>query len=232
MLRQIRLLIFDLDYLVFDCSLLKAQALRQSLIAFADDIPQHVRLPDGDDIESAFREHGRHWVRSLDLGIADDHMEDLERVYQMQESRLLEAGVGRTYPGVTDTLRACRNAGISSGLGAEASREYLMAVSDRLELDRFFDISLCTGEYGLGSAREMLADMLDQAEVNPSEVLVLGTRPYLFEASHSLDLLTLGCGWGLREKDALEAADFQVASVTQVIPIIRRADAIAADYTG
>lgn len=232
MFRQIRLLVFDLDYLVFDCSFLKAHALRQSLIAFADDIPQNVRLPDGVDIESAFREHGRRWVRSLELGIADENMEDLEQIYRVQECRLLESGMGRTFPGMIDTIVACRKAGIHSGLGAEASRDYLMAVSDRLELDRFFDFSLCTGEYGLGSAREMLADMLDQAEVNPSEVLVFGTRPSMFEASHSLDLLTLGCGWGLQQKDALETADFLAGNVTQIIPVIRRADDIAAEYAG
>ncbi len=232
MFRQIRLLVFDLDFLVFDCSLLKTRALRQGLIAFADDIPQHVRLPDAIDIEAAFRDHGRRWARFLDLGIAEDRMDDLERVCQLQEDRLLEAGAGRVFPGVTELLAACRTAGIASSLGAEASREYLMTVSDRFELDQLFDISLCTEEYGRGSAREMLADMLDRAEVNPSEVLVLGTRPALFEESHSLDLLTLGCGWGLQQKDALESADFQAVSLAQVLPAIRRADEIAAEYAG
>ena len=232
MFQQIRLLVFDLDYLVFDCANLKVQALRQSLVAFADDIPQNVPLPDEVDIESAFLEYGPGWIRSLDLGIRDAQMGDLERSYKANEKRLLVSGRGRMYPGVVDMLRACRDTGIQSALGAEASRDYLMAVSDRHELDRLFDIALCTEEYGLGSAREMLSDMLDQAEVNPSEVLVHGTRPFFFEASHNLDLLTVGCGWGLHHKDALESADFLASDVTQVIPIIRRADDIASQYAG
>ncbi len=232
MFRQIRLLVFDLDYLIFDCGLLKSHALRQSLIALADEIPQHVRLPDGVDIETAFRDRGRQWIRCLELGLGEDRLADLEQVYRTHETRLLEAGVGRIFAGMTETLAACQNAGISCALGAEAGREYLMAVSDRHELDRCFEIVLCTEEYGLGSAGEMLGDMLSQAEVNPSEALVLGTRPALFQASRSLDLLTVGCAWGLQQQDAVEEADFQVRAVAQILPIIRRADEIAAEYAG
>ena len=46
MLNHLKLLVWDLDYLVFDCSALKVRALRQSLIALADLIPHSVRLPD------------------------------------------------------------------------------------------------------------------------------------------------------------------------------------------
>ncbi len=232
MFRQIRLLVFDLDYLVFDCGLLKAHALRESLIAFADAIPQGARLPDGADIETAFRDYGHRWARHLDLGLDEDVALDVERAYQIRERHLIERGVGRIYPGVEQALTTCREAGISCALGAEASRDYLMAVSDHHDLDQYFDLSLCTEEYGLGSAQEMLGDLLNQAEVNPSEVLVLGTRPAMFEAGHSLDLLTLGCGWGIHLKDSLETADFHVSSVAQIIPVARRADEIAAEYAG
>ncbi len=232
MLRQIRLLIFDLDYLVFDCRLVKAEALRQSLIAFADGIPQHIRLPDALDIEAAFCENGHRWVRSLDLDLSEAHLADLEQVYQVYESRLLEAGSGRIFPGVTDVLSACRSAGIPTALGAEASRDYLMLVSDRHELDQYFDFSLCTQEYGFGCANEMLADILSRAEVTPSEALVLGTRPSFFDTSHSLDLLTIGCGWGIQQREALGAADFQAPSVARILPVVRGADEIAAQYAG
>ena len=232
MLRQIRLLVFDLDYIIFDCSLLKLQALRQSLISLSDGIPPHVRLPDAIDIESAFREHGRLWIRSLDLEMGEESLADLERVYDVHEHRLIEAGVGRIYGGISEVLLACRSQGIASALGAEASREYLMAVSDHHDLDRYFEISLCTEEYGRGGAGEMLSDALDRAEVNPSETLVFGARPALFDAGRALDLFTVGCGWGLQQKDALDTADFQSPTVDRILQVIRRIDEIAAQYAG
>lgn len=231
MLQQIRLLVFDLDYLIFDCSVLKTQALQQSLISIADSIPHHVRLPDAADIEAAFREHGHRWLHFLELELATEALTELEQAYRVQEGRLIEAGIGRSYPGVPEVLHMCHQEGISAALGAEAAREYLMTVSDRHELDRYFDISLCTAEYGGGGTEEMLSDILNRAEINPSEALVLGTRPAFFEASHGLDLLTLGCAWGLQHKDALKASDFQSGCVEEILPVIRRADEIAARFS-
>jgi phosphoglycolate phosphatase-like HAD superfamily hydrolase len=232
LLRQIRLLVFDLDYLLFDCSAVKARALQQSLIAFADNIPQDIRLPDAVDIEEAFREHGHRWIRFLDLGLGNELLSDLERGYQVQEDRLLDAGVGEIYAGLSGLLSTFRTGGIATALGAEASRDYLLAVSDRHDLDHYFDIALCTEEFGQGGSAEMLADILSHIEVNPSEVLVLGTRPSLFEASHDLDLLTISCGWGVHQPEALVAADFHAPTVADLLSIIRRADLIAAQYAG
>ncbi len=232
MLRQIRLLVFDLDYLIFDCSLRQLQALRQSLISFSDGMPQHVHLPDAIEIESAFRDHGRLWIRSLDLEMGEESLADLEREYQVHERRLIEAGIGREYAGISEVLLACRREGMVLTLGAEASRDYLMAVSDRHDLDRSFEILLCTEEYGRGGAGEMLSDALNQAEVNPSETLVFGTRRPFFDASRALDLFTIGCDWGLQQKDALETADFQSPTVDHILQVIRRIDEIGAQYAG
>jgi hypothetical protein len=78
----------------------------------------------------------------------------------------------------------------------------------------------------------MLDDILVHVEVNPSEALVLGTRPSLFEISHSLDLLTISCGWGVHQSEAMEAGDFQASAVADLLAVIRRADLIAAQYAG
>ena len=49
-------------------------------------------------------------------------------------------------------------------------RSYLMAVSDRHRLDSLFDLSLCTEEFGVGSADEMFAEIMHYHEVNPSAI--------------------------------------------------------------
>jgi phosphoglycolate phosphatase-like HAD superfamily hydrolase len=232
LLRQIQLIVFDLDYLLFDCSAVKSRALRQSLMAYADSIPQDIRLPDAVDIEEAFQEHGHRWIRFLDLGLGDELLAGLERGYPDEEQKLLSAGAGRIYAGLEDLLSALRSGGITTALGADATRDYLLAVSDRHDLDRHFDLALCTEEFGQGGSGEMLGDILNHVEVNPSEALVLGTRPSLFEVSHGLDLLTIGCGWGVQEPAVMEAADFQAPAVADLLAIIRRADSIAAQYAG
>lgn len=232
MLRQIKLVVFDLDYLVFDCRPVKAQALRQSLIALADVIPHHVRLPDAADIETAFLEHGCGWLKSIGAELDEKHLPDFERVYQIHEQRLIESGAGKTYAGIEALLDFCRREGVSAALGAEATRDYLMTVCDRQEFDRIFETILCTEEFGSGGAGEMLADILARQEVNPSEAVVLGTRPAFFDACHSLDLMTIGCAWGIQEQSILDASDFPAQAVEHVVTVLHRIDEIAAQHAG
>ncbi len=230
MLRQIRLLVFDLDYLIFDCSILKIRALRQSLISFADAIPQSVRLPDAVDVEDAFLTHGFRWTQFLEIGMSEEQLSDLQRAYELNEGRFIEAGVGRLYPGITDFASRCRQEGAVLALGADASRDYMLAVTDRHRLEDMFEVSLCTEEFGAGSSDEMLEEIMHHAEVNPSETLALGTRPSFFHSAHNLDILTAGCGWGIRRHDGLHEADLQTLTLPRLFPTIQQADELASQY--
>jgi phosphoglycolate phosphatase-like HAD superfamily hydrolase len=229
-LRQIRLLIFDLDYLVYDCALLKVRALRQSLISFADAIPQDIRLPDAADIEEGYRSHGFRWSRFLEIGLNEEQLSDLRQAYRINEGRLIEAGAGSPYPGLADFIARCRTEGVTPALGADASRDYLLAVSDRHRLEGLFQVLLCTEEFGVGSTDEMLEELMHVAEVNPSETLVIGTRPAFFQAAQNLDVLSIGCGWGIRRQEGLQEADLQAFSLAQLPPAILKADELAAQY--
>lgn len=230
MLQHIRLLIFDLDYLIFDCSKLKVNALRHSLISFADAIPQSVRLPDLADAEEGYRAHGFRWTQFLEIGLGEERLAELQQAYRIHEDRLLEAGVGQVFEGMKEFLGAIRGSDVEVALGAEASRDYLLGVYDRHRLDLLFDFAMCTEEFGVGRADEMIAEIMHQAAVNPSETLVLGTRPSLFESAHNLDVLSIGCGWGILQHDGLAEADLQSHSLAQAVPAIRKADELAAQY--
>ncbi len=231
MLRHIRLLVLDLDYLIFDCSMLKVRALRQSLISFADNIPQSVRLPDHMDVEEGYRIHGFRWLQFLEIGLGEERLAELQHAYRIHEDRLVNAGAGQVFPGMTESLASLRRNNVMLALGADASRDYLLAVCDRHELEGVFDIALCTEEFGVGSSDEMIEEIMHHAEVNPSETLVLGTRPSFFEAAHNLDVLTIGCGWGIHQHDGLADADLQSLTLAQIFPAIQRADELAAQYS-
>ena len=229
MLKHIRLLIFDLDYLVFDCAGLKAGALRESLKGFADEIPHDVRLPDEVDVEEGFREHGFRWPLHLDLGLDENRLASLQGACHAVEQLLVTAGAGRVFPGLPELLSICRRNQLSTALGAEARRAYVLAVSDRHDLHGLFEMVYCTEEYGAGGPDEMIEDMMARAEVNPSETLVLGTLPSMFHAARALDVITVGCGWGLRSRSALKDADLQVPALANLMRVVERADATAAE---
>jgi phosphoglycolate phosphatase-like HAD superfamily hydrolase len=230
-LGHLRMLVFDLDYLVFDCGLLKAQALRQSLLGFADEIPQNVRLPDAVDAEEGFCEQGRRWTQFLEIGLGEEQQAGLQKAYDINEIQLIQAGIGQIYPDVEKALGVCLSENLSLALGADTSRDYLMAVSDRHDLHNFFNVAMCTEEFGAGSAAEMLDEIMLQAGVNPSEMLVLATRPSMFQSAHSLGMTTIGCGWGLRKHNGLTEADLQALAPAELFAAITKADNIASSQS-
>lgn len=226
--RHIRLLISDLDYLLFECASLKVKALRQSLISLADTLPLDIALPDTDDAEKGFRAYGFQWFRYLENEWGEDLQERIRQAYGIHEIRLVEAGMGRLHPGVKSFVSGCRESGLVVALGADASRDYLVTVSDRFHWDTLFHVTLCTEEFGSGGAAEMMAEIMRQSEVNPSETLALGTRPDFFHSARELDIASIGCGWGIRNHEALSEADFKAFTLNQLNAAIREADSRAA----
>jgi len=224
MFSHIRLLIFDLDFLVLDAVLLKQKALRQSLLSFADSISPHVRLPVAMDVEAGYLEHGHRWIHSLDVGLNDGELEELDNVYRTRELRLLKSGGGGIFRGLAEAIAKYRTGGLLTALGADATREYLMNVSDSHNMEALFGIALCTAEFGRHGADEMIDEIMCMAEVYPSETLALGTRPAFFRAARSQDVLTVGCGWGLQRHEGLAEADMQSPGLAEMNDAILRAD--------
>ncbi len=228
MLRRIRLLVFDLDYLVFDCAALRERSLRKSLIPFAEQIPQDLRLPDAKDIEEGYQALGSRWVHYLDLGLGQEQLLVLEEAFRVHEANSVEGGGGHVFPGIREFIAVARKERLTIALGAESSREYLMSVCDRHNLDELFDMAFCAEEYGSGSTDEMLEEIMNHAEVHPSETLLLGTRPFCFETGRNLDVQSVGCGWGILRHEGLESADYQAFAIDQLYPLIKQADALSA----
>ncbi len=228
MLSQIRLLVFDLDYLIYDCAATKTRALRDALIEVADDLPHDVRIPDAIDAEEGFLDRGYRWMESLDIGLSENSLDLFRSAYRNHEVRLATSGAGRLFPGVLDILSFCLANEVVMALGAEASRDYLMAVSDRYDLDNHFKMAYCTEEYGMGGPDEMIEEIMSRSEVNPSETLALGTRREFFSAARNLDVLSIGCGWGLHRHETLADSDLQAMATGEIHGAIEKADQIAA----
>jgi FMN phosphatase YigB (HAD superfamily) len=223
-LRHIKLIIFDLDSVVFDCTLLRLQALRQSLVALADAIPQSMQLPDARDAEHAYRDAGFRWVQALEIGLDAQAMNDLEQACAIHEQRLIEAGAGGVFPEMAGFLAACRHNELSLALGADSGRDRLLAVSDRYQLDSLFQLILCSEEFGQGGSEEMFEEIMQQAEVTASEALVFGTRPLYFQAAQTVDIPSIGCGWGIRDHSGLDGAKLQVSTIPQLLSAMKQMD--------
>jgi phosphoglycolate phosphatase-like HAD superfamily hydrolase len=226
-LKYIRLLILDLDYVVFDCAHLKAHALKQCIAALDETYSLKFSLPDKVNVEKEFRDHGFRWTRYLGNELDEERQKHLEQAYGIHEISMINSGVGRVHAGIKEFAVKCRQSNLAVALGAEARRDYMLAVIDRHELDTLFQFALCTEEFGSGDAAEMLEEIMHQAEVNPSETLALGTRPHFFQSAKNVDIRTIGCGWGIGNHDNLADADMQALKLGQLFSAIQKADDLA-----
>jgi phosphoglycolate phosphatase-like HAD superfamily hydrolase len=102
-----------------------------------------------------------------------------------------------------------------------------MAILERFQLDTLFQVAACTEEFGMGDADEMMLEILRQAEIHPSETLMLGTRPRTFQAARATDILSIGCRWGIKHPETTAEADLQCRIIPELNAIIRQADALA-----
>ncbi len=206
---------------------MRLQALRQSLLSFADVIPHNVRIPDAADIEDGYRARGRAWTGELQVGLRADQLGELGRQLEINEQRLVAAGMGSPYPGMEALLSRLQREGLTLHLGADASREHLLSVSDKHRLDRHFEAMFCAGEFGTGQLWDMFEESMHRAGVHSSETVALGTRPEYFRAAHSLDVMTIGCGWGIRQQGGLAEAILQCGQVERAWTAVSRMDAHA-----
>ncbi len=227
MFQKTQLLIIDLDFLLFDCLLLKERTLRQSLLSVAELIPQSARLPDGIDIEERYLEHGYRWAKYLELGLDKEQMESFAREYGTIEPAVVESGGGRLFEGLLGSIKSWKHGGLRVALGSDARRDYLLAVSDCFGLDGHVDTLVCSEEYGGGGVGEMLDEIAYLSEVHPSETVVLGTRPAFFQAARDNDMMSVGCGWGIRNQAILETADLNAQTVNDLEHTIQEVDRIS-----
>ena len=225
MLRRIRLIITDLDQTLFDSHELKLRAFRHALATLSDSIRHDVRLPDAIDLEEVYLGYGHSWPDHVDVGLDDSAALDVGRMCREHMVSFVESGSGRLQPGVLEYLLSCREEGAVLAIGAEAHREYLLAVSDRFGLSDAFECSLCTGEYGTGGADEMLEDALSRCEALAGETVYVGTRPDTLEAARFLGITALVGAWGLHGEGMQGREEPRAADVQALAALIAGIDA-------
>jgi phosphoglycolate phosphatase-like HAD superfamily hydrolase len=222
--RHVRLLVLDLEHVVFDAIPLKLGAVRRAILPVADDIPHSVCLPDGADLEEAYASRGWRWFEAVQLGLPKERLLALEPIVRAEARFLASGEAGRIYPGVMETLGVCRQAGLLLALGADCDRDFMLAVSDRHGFDGVFNFMACAEDYGIGGFSELLEDVAERLEVHASECVYLGTRGVCIEEALALGVATLGCRWGLHCSAVIDCANGQAERPDQLPGLLQEID--------
>jgi phosphoglycolate phosphatase len=172
---------------------------------------------------AALRSLGHQLDETLDLKrFIGPPLEDVMRVLltPLRDDRVSEAAAayrqhyGETglfgsvaYPGIVESLEGMKQSGLALYLATSKRAVFANRILDHLKLSEYFD-----GIYGalpggaLDHKPELIAHVLSQHRLSPSDCVMVGDRRYDISGAHAVGMRGLGVLWGYGTRDELEAA--------------------------
>jgi phosphoglycolate phosphatase len=111
------------------------------------------------------------------------------------------------YPGIGHSLREMRQAGLRLYLATSKRETFARHILEHLELAAYFDGihgSVPGGE--LDHKPELLAHILSEHRIAPTDSLMVGDRRYDISGAHAVGMRGVGVLWGYGTREELEGA--------------------------
>jgi phosphoglycolate phosphatase-like HAD superfamily hydrolase len=140
------------------------------------------------------------------------------RLTAAAEVAAIEAGRTTLYPGAEETLAVLAERH-SLLLFSNAGRIYFRAVIAGHGLGRFFDDALCLEEAVAQGVATDKAGMVAALATDPSRAVVVGDRASDIEAGRAAGARTVGCRHGFGTPEELQAADWVVDGLPELISL-------------
>jgi phosphoglycolate phosphatase len=158
------------------------------------------------DIRSAIGPPLEDVMQSLLRSYGDDRVGEAVAAYRQHygEIGLLESV---PYPGIGKSLEEIKRAGLRIYLATSKRAIFASRILDHLKLAVYFDGihgSVPSGE--LDHKPGLLAHILSEHSLSPSDSLMVGDRRYDISGAHAVGMRGLGVLWGYGSRDELETA--------------------------
>lgn len=133
------------------------------------------------------------------------------------ELELLQAGGGRLFDGVLETLQALRARGVLLGIVTSSTRPCAEAIVQRHGLDRLVHVVFCADDAPGGGKAALVAASLKELQ---KPACMVGDRAADLEAARAHGLPAIGCLWGYGDAQELLAANRIASDWTELRAIL------------
>ena len=110
--------------------------------------------------------------------------------YQLEA---LQTGLGKLYPGVLETLRACHEAGVKLFVASNGQEDYVAQVVDVLGISPLFTDLYSAGKYKTASKVDLVRMLMDRHGLQTA--WMVGDRSSDVEAGVANGLVVIGCAY-------------------------------------
>lgn len=218
-MKNIELIIFDLDGTLFKPDQVIVKAVYQAIESTSNQFGLDIKYPSREKIYASLGQLDYRFVDELDLNLNPEQADYLKSSIAEIEGKLVEQGIGRLYDGALETLKSLKDLGYQLAIASNLGREYLLALLDHFDLDQFIDFSVCIDDVGRAEKRDILEEIINNQEVLSSEVVFVADRESDFLAAKELDIKTIGCTWGFGRDEELRLADYRVSSFDALVKV-------------
>jgi phosphoglycolate phosphatase len=217
--RNYRVLVFDLDCLIEDPRSLRIYSLAEALIQLADEENLKLDIPDGPSLELL----SSSIEANLDVIAPGLDKQGLIRLLELVQQRKVEAilkGRTRLQPEIQEAIEELKEMGYLLAIQSPDDRDYLLAIIDYFELDRYIDISICSGDVGRQAAELQLLEILEKEELLRSEAILISNRGAELDAARQMGIVAIGCLWGGGSVEEMQSADHMVESPADLVMLL------------
>jgi len=220
---SIRAVIFDLDGTLSSFNL-DYKTVRAKVEVFLEQkgVPGSL-LSDKDGVLEMIGKTEQ-WAR--ETGKASDFIEEAKaQASAISEKHELEAALETNLlPGVEETLKAIRQAGLKIGLCTINSARSVACILERFEISRFFDVTITRNQVTRVKPHpEHIEAALKVLGVAASEAIVVGDSGIDMKSASELKMIAVGLPTGISTVDQLKGtgAHYIITSMSDLPALVR-----------
>jgi phosphoglycolate phosphatase-like HAD superfamily hydrolase len=218
-IRGLRLLVFDLDCLLDDPRSLRVHSLASALMHSTGKEHRRLDIPNDISLELLSSRIEAH----LDLLAPDLDKPGLTRLLervQEYKTKAVQEGRLRLQTDILEAIEELREMGYLLAIQSPDDRNYMLAVIDYFELDRYIDISVCESDVGREYGELRFLEIIEKEELLISEVALISHRGSELEVAHRMGMTTIGCLWEGGDADEFRSADRLVELPADLVSLL------------
>lgn len=216
----LKLVAFDLDGTIFKTESIVLDAVRLAVEELSGRFAIDVAVPSERTILSLLGTPNYAYVGKLGLSLTAQQEAYLGEAIERHELEWIDSGRGQLYPGTVECLEALDRRGLEIGIASNCTRPYLVAISDRFELDRWVDLSLCIDDFGHADKASILTELVSNRMILSHEAVYVGDRSSDLEAARRIGMRFIGCAWGYGAASELSEAETVAANFDELTRVV------------